>query len=120
MDKAVDIKHVSGFRGRRQFIKVPGALHAHDPQWISPLYIERAQHISRKLNPYFQHADAAFWIARRNGRTVGRVSAQIDRLHQERYQDHTGFFGMLDAEDDAEVYDALLTTAENWLRERAV
>jgi hypothetical protein len=47
---------------------------------------------------------------------VGRISAQIDQLHLERYQDESGFFGMLEAEDDQEVFHALLDTAETWLR----
>jgi hypothetical protein len=46
---------------------------------------------------------------------VGRISAQIDRLHLERYRDATGFFGMLEAENDGETFQALLKTAESWL-----
>jgi hypothetical protein len=51
---------------------------------------------------------------------VGRISAQIDDLQLERYQDATGFFGMLDSTNDAEVFAALLGTSENWLRGQGI
>ncbi len=120
MSSSVQIQRVSGRRERGQFITVPSTVNAGDPQWIAHLRMERAEHLSPKKNPLFQHCEAAFWLARRDGRTLGRISAQVDRLHQERYQDNTGFFGMLDAPDDSAVYRALLDTAEQWLRERGM
>ena len=48
-------------------------------------------------------------------RPVGRISAQVDQLHLQRYQDSTGFFGLLEAEDDPETFQALMDTAEKWL-----
>jgi hypothetical protein len=77
--------------------------------------LERRQHLSPK-NPFFQHAEFCAWIAYRDAQPVGRISAQVDRLHLERYQDATGFFGMLEGEDRSETFQALLGTAETWLR----
>ena len=54
------------------------------------------------------------------GRPVGRISAQIDRLYLDKYQNATGHFGMLDAEDDPAIFCALLATAEGWLRARGM
>jgi GNAT superfamily N-acetyltransferase len=51
---------------------------------------------------------------------VGRISAQIDALHEARHQDATGFFGLLEAEDEAETFHALLSTAETWLRNQGM
>ncbi len=51
---------------------------------------------------------------------MGRISAQIDQLHIDRYQDATGFFGMLEAEDDIVTFQVLLDTAENWLRRQGM
>lgn len=102
-----------------QFIRQPWALYADDPAWVPPLLIERRQFFSPK-NPYFDHAEFQAWIAFRGGRPVGRISAQIDRLHIERYHDATGFFGMLEAEDRAETFQALIATAEGWLHHRGM
>ncbi len=103
-----------------RFIRIPDSVLASDPAWIQPLRIERRMHLSARSNPYFQHARWQAWIAWRGQRAVGRISAQIDALHLERYRDATGFFGMLDAEDLEETFSALLGTAEQWLRDQGM
>ena len=99
-----------------RFIKLPGSILGSDPHWISPLHLERRLHLGAKTNPWFEHARWQGWIAYRGDRPVGRISAQIDSLHLERYEDATGFFGMLDAEDSQETFAALIGAAEQWLR----
>ncbi len=103
-----------------RFIKVPCRIFESDPAWIQPLTLERRFHLSPRSNPYFQHARWQAWIAWRGDEPVGRISAQIDALHLERYDDATGFFGMLDAEDREETFAALLGTAERWLTDRGM
>lgn len=114
------VDRVQGKSGLDEFIDVPNAVFRSDQAWVSPLHIERRMALSPKSNPYFEHAKWQAWIARRDGRPVGRISAQIDQLHLEKYDDATGFFGMLDAEDDKETFVALLKTAEQWLREQGI
>jgi len=99
-----------------RFIKLPGSILGSDPHWISPLHLERRLHLGAKTNPWCEHARWQGWIAYRGDRPVGRISAQIDSLHLERYEDATGFFGMLDAEDSQETFAALIGAAEQWLR----
>jgi GNAT superfamily N-acetyltransferase len=106
-------------RQRSEFIKVPWRIYADDPRWVPPLILERRLHLS-KQNPFFAHAKARFWIAYRGSETVGRISAQVDQLHLERYRDSTGFFGFLEAVDDPAVFAALLNAAETWLREHGM
>lgn len=103
-----------------QFIRVPFGIFAADPNWVPPLRLERRMHLSPKSNPFFRHARWQAWIAWRGATAVGRISAQIDQLHLERHRDATGYFGMLDAEDRAETFSALLATAERWLSERGM
>lgn len=112
---ALRIEPVDGRRDRARFLRLPHAIYRDDPAWIAPLTLERREHLSRK-NPYFEHAEWRAWIAWRGARPVGRITAQVDRLHLERHQDATGFFGMIEAEDRAETFQALLDTAERWLR----
>jgi len=111
---------VAGKTDIDQFIRVQSLILGSDPAWIPPLLVARRMHLSAKNNPYFQHARWQAWIAWRGDRPVGRISAQIDALHLERYGDATGFFGMLDAEDSAETFAALISTAEQWLREQGM
>ena len=111
---------VAGNSDLKQFIRIPDIILGADPAWITPLSLERRMHFSGRMNPYFQHARWQKWIAWRGQCAVGRISAQVDQLHLERYRDATGFFGMLDAEDQEETFSALLGTAEQWLRDQGM
>jgi hypothetical protein len=101
-----------------RFIQVPMRINARDPNYIAPLMFERREALSAKHNPFFQHADVQFWLARRDGRDVGRISAQIDHLAKTDPAAPEGFFGMIAAEDDPDIFAALFATAEDWLRAR--
>jgi hypothetical protein len=116
---AIQVQPVDSRRALRRFINVPWLVYAEDPQWVPPLRIERRQFLSPR-NPYFAHARYRFWIAYRGSEAVGRISAQIDRLHLQQYNDATGFFGMLEALDDPEIFGILTETAETWLREQGM
>jgi GNAT superfamily N-acetyltransferase len=113
----VEVTPVKGFGELRKFVDYPFGLHKGTP-WIPPLKLERYAYLSRKLNPFFRHGDAQLFLARRDGRLVGRVSAQVDRSFNEYHDNKWGLFGFLDFEDDQEILDALLAAAESWLRER--
>jgi hypothetical protein len=102
-----------------QFIRLPWSIYADDPAWIPPLILERKEHLSPK-NPYFEHARYQSWLVYRDGMAVGRISAQIDQLHLEKHQADEGFFGMIEAEDNAETFAALFQTAESWLRDQGM
>ena len=97
------------------FIRFPRTLYKDDPNWVCPLFFEQKERFSSK-NPFFQHARWQAWIAYRNNRPVGRICAQIDDLHLKKFQDSTGHFGCLEAEDDPQVFSALFETAQSWLR----
>lgn len=103
-----------------RFIRYPWALYESDPNWVPPLLMERHDHFNQKKNPYFANAEVSYWLAWRDGRCVGRVSAQIDQNHLRIHKDATGHFGFLEAEDDGEIFAALLDTAEDWLKERGM
>jgi hypothetical protein len=114
---ALSVVAVSGRRALDEFLRVPFELYAHDPHWVPPLFFERRDALSPK-HPFFAHAEWQPFVAYQHGRPVGRISAQIDRLHEERYGERAGYFGMLEAPDVPEVFAALLGAAEDWLRGR--
>lgn len=102
-----------------EFIRLLWPLYKDDPAWVPPLILERRMQLSPKT-PYFEHATFSSWVAYRDGKPVGRISAQVDQLHLEQHQDATGFFGMLESEDNSDTFQTLLVTAENWLQEKGM
>jgi len=113
------VERVTGRKQLKAFIAFPHRLYANDPNWVAPLRFEQLQRFTDK-NPFFEHATWQAWVVRRGEQIVGRISAQIDDLFIETQGEKTGFFGLIEAEDDADVFALLLETAENWLRERGM
>lgn len=112
---SVQISPVRGVRDLRAFVDLPFRLHAGTP-WVTPLRLERYAFLTQKLNAYFTHGRAQYFLARRGGRVVGRITAQVDHEYNRYHDSRTGMFGFLELEDDQEVADALIGTAEGWLR----
>ncbi len=115
---SVEIRPVRTRRELKRFVKVPFRLHRDSPQWVPPLLFERMEFLDREKNPYFEHAEAEYFIAERDGEPVGRISAQADRRWDEFRGGNDGMFGFLETVDDREVAAALLGAAEDWLRSR--
>lgn len=113
----VVVRPVASWREMGTFIDVPWRIYADDPLWVPPLRLERRLHFS-KFNPFLKHAEWQAWVAYRNNEPVGRISAQVDQLHRDRYGPRTGHFGLLEMIEDTEVLDALLSSAEDWLAAR--
>ncbi len=102
---------------RGRFVDLVYRLYANDPHFVPPLRGEMLALISGiKGNPWFEHGRAAFWLAIRDGKVVGRISAQVDQLVLQHMGAGTGHWGMFECIDDAAVADALFETAEAWLR----
>ena len=116
---AIDIIPVQGSALLDRFIRLPERLHRDDPAYVAPLHLERRDALTAK-NPFFGHADVQFWLARKDGRDVGRISAQIDHQALSVRPDAAGQFGLLAAEDDPAIFHALISTAEDWLRARGM
>lgn len=115
---SVEVRRVDGRRDLKDFIELPYRLHGDVEQWVPPLRIERRMFLSRKRNAFFSHGDACLFLARRDGRVVGRVSAQVDHAFNAHHGNEWGMFGFLELEDDAEVLRALLDAASESLRAR--
>ena len=111
----VAIRPVRSRRELKDFVELPYAIYADDPAWVPPLRAEQRHNFSPR-SAFFQHAQVEMFVAYRGERAVGRITAQIDALRIERYDDATGHFGVLEAIDDADVFTALLGAAEEWLR----
>ncbi len=104
---AVEIRPVRTRGDLNAFIKLPFAIYRNEPRWVAPLLMDVKKRLDRDKNPFFEHAEAEFFLARRDGRPVGRISAHIDR-HLNEFQDNDwGLWGWFECEDDPEAARAL-------------
>jgi GNAT superfamily N-acetyltransferase len=111
---------VSGARDLKRFIDLPFRLHANHPLWVPPLKLERWLFLSRRMNAFFTHGEAEYFLAWRDGRVVGRITAQVNHSFNEHHGRRWGWFGFLEFEDDDEALRALLDAAGGWLRARGM
>jgi hypothetical protein len=115
---SVEVRPVRSLADRRQFVDLPFRLHATGTPWIPPLKLERHLFLSPRTGHFFRYAEAELFLARRDGRVVGRVSAQINPKFNAAHDNAWGMFGFLELDEDAEVLAALLDAAASWLRDR--
>lgn len=110
----LQLQVVSGRAGLNDFLQVPRQVFADSDSWIAPLNLEQKQRFSSS-NRFFEHARWRGWVVRRGGDPVGRITAQIDSLQPTVEGQSLGYFGMLDAIDDEQVFAMLFEAAEGWL-----
>jgi GNAT superfamily N-acetyltransferase len=118
---ALEVSQVSSARDRDAFIKFPWRIYRNDPAWVPPLIIERREFLDRSKHPFYQHGDAALFLARSRSRgreIVGRIMASDDPRYNELQQTNLGCFGLFESIDDRDVAAALFEAAAGWLRAR--
>jgi GNAT superfamily N-acetyltransferase len=114
---SVTVRPVSGKRDLNEFIRVPFRLHGGTP-WVPPLIMERKEFLDREKNPFFDHAEAEYFLAERDGEPVGRITAHVDERWTQFQGGNDGMFGFFESENDPEVAGALVETAAEWVRAR--
>jgi len=115
---SLTIRPVRTRRELKRFVKLPFRLHRESEQWVPPLVFERMQFLDRKKNPWFEHGEAEYFLAERDGEPVGRITAQIDSRWDEFQGGKDAMFGFFEAAEDPEVVRALFDAAAGWARER--
>jgi GNAT superfamily N-acetyltransferase len=114
----VEIRAVRSRRELKRFVKVPFWLHRDHPQWVAPLIYDRMEFLNRAKNPWFEHAEAEYFIAEREGEPVGRITAQTDQRWDQTQGGSDAMFGFFETVDDPAVASALLDAATEWAAAR--
>ncbi|MBN8819167.1 MAG: N-acetyltransferase [Sphingomonas sp.] len=118
------ITPVSGKADLKAFVDLPWSIYANDPNWVPPLKDEVYGLLTPGKNPYHEHAEHQYFLARRGAEVVGRISAHIDHQAlsmppEQGMGPGTGNFGLFEAKDAA-TGAALIATAEQWLRDKGM
>jgi len=116
----VTVTPVAGKADLKAFVDLPWAIYKDDPNWVPPLKDEVYGLLTPGKNPFHEHADHCYFLARRGDAVTGRISAHIDRLAltmppEQGMGPGTGNFGLFEAKD-AQSAAALIAAAEDWLR----
>ncbi len=102
-----------------RFLKVSYAIYGADPHWVAPLLLDLKK-VFTNANPLFAHAEMQLWIARRNGRDVGRIAGILDRHHNQAHAEQTAFFGFFECENHPQTSRQLLATVRDWARQKGM
>lgn len=116
----VTVEPVVSRKDLDEFIRLPWRIYRGNKRWVPPLLMIERQKFDPKRNAFYKHAEVQLFVARKDGRVVGRICAHVDDEHNRYHEERTGFFGFFEAPDDPEVAEALLSAAERWLRERGM
>jgi GNAT superfamily N-acetyltransferase len=116
----VQIERVETRQHIEDFIRFPFELYRGDPNWVPFLLGERRKFLDPGHNPFFDHADVALWMARRNGQVVGTISSHIDHLHNQVHEEKVGMFGLFETVNDYVVAEALFSTARDWVSQQGM
>ncbi|MFZ4464714.1 MAG: hypothetical protein ACOYN5_12765 [Bacteroidales bacterium] len=114
------IKELSSKRDFREFVGLPFMLYRDQKNWVPPMINDELKVLHAKTNPAFDFCDAKFWIAEKDGKTVGRIGAIVNHLYNAFRNENMGRFTRFECINDAEVANALLKTAEDWLKDQGM
>ncbi|MCR4439049.1 MAG: N-acetyltransferase [bacterium] len=110
------VRPVRTRRDLNRFVKLPWQIYRGNPSWVPPLIADVKKMLDREKNPFFQHSQAEYYLAERDGQTVGRIAAIVNDNHNQFHHEKTGFFGFFECVNDQQVADALFGAAASWLR----
>ncbi len=120
MSDPLVIRPVGGRREREVFLRLPWRFLGANPAWVPPLLYDVRRQIDPRKGDFFKHSEGEFFLAWRGPEAVGRIAALHNRRHLAAHSDGAGFFGFFECEDDPATAQALLRTAEDWLRSRGL
>jgi GNAT superfamily N-acetyltransferase len=112
------VREVLNKKDLMKFIKMPWNIYKNDPCWVPPLIFEQKEFLNPKKGPFFEYGEAKLFIAERDGKAVGRISAHINHRHEEVFKDNKGFFGFFECEDNLDTAGKLFEAAAAYLKSK--
>ncbi len=117
----IRVTNVKDKKELNEFISFPYSLYSKDANYVPELRIMQKETLDKKKNPFFEHADAEYFIAKNdNNEIVGRIGAITNQVYVDHWKENYGFFGFFEAINDKEVVKALFDSAIKWLKEKGV
>lgn len=104
-----------------QFLNLPFNFYKKCPQWVPPLQGDARRMLDRRHHPFYQHSDAAFFIAQDNaGEIFGRIAVLNNTHYNDYNHEKTAFFYLFECIDDLNISRRLFDAAFNWAQKRGL
>lgn len=116
----VTIVKVETNKQLKEFVRYGYRLYSDCPYYVPELYEDAMNTLRKDRNAAFEFCEADYFLAVRDGKTVGRIAAMVNRSANEKWGHNAARFGWVDFIDDTEVVDALFAAAEGWARDRGL
>ncbi|MDH7485185.1 MAG: hypothetical protein QHJ81_02795 [Anaerolineae bacterium] len=120
MSSSVQIQKVANRRDLRAFVMFPWRVYKGDPNWVPPLISQQINYLTPEKNPFFKHAEAALFLARRGRDIVGTIAPFVNYEDLKHEEKKVGGFGFFEALNDYEAVEALLDTACDWVKAKGM
>lgn len=104
----------------RRFLRLPFDLYRSTPQWVPPLAADVARMLDRQRHPFYQHSDAAFFLAETSAGAVGRLAVLDNRHYNDFNHEKTAFFYLFECENQRDTAHALFGAAMVWAQARGL
>ena len=116
----VTVRKVENKADFKAFFEYPWLHYENDPHWVPELPFMRRETLDKKKHGAWDYMDGDYFIAWRGEQIAGTIAAVVNQRHNEVHEENIGFFGFFECINDQSVADALLKTAEDYLREKGV
>lgn len=103
-----------------RFVQFPFELYAGHPQWVPPFIVDIKTMMNPAKHPFYEHSDAEFFIAEREGRVVGRIAALENKPFNQYHDSKDAEFYLFETINDQEVANILFETVTNWAKDRGL
>ncbi|OGP57176.1 MAG: hypothetical protein A2V67_12755 [Deltaproteobacteria bacterium RBG_13_61_14] len=110
------VRRVESAGDLKTFLRLPWKIYSNDRNWVPPLLWDFSRKLDKSHNPYFQHAEAEYFLAFRGDEAVGRITAQKDKNYEAHWKEKVGHFGFFECADDPAAAQALLEAGCAWLK----
>ena len=116
----IEVVRVANQVDLRTFIDLPWAIYSRDSNWVPPLKSEVRHILDTARHPFWKFAERELFIARRDGRPVGRIAAIIDPNSNRFHEERAAAFGFFECLNDPEAAAALFAAATNYARDKGM
>lgn len=114
----VEIIEVKTKKDIKDFIELPLKMYKDCPYFVPMLYGDEKKLL--KSGGKADVADSVFFLAKREGRVVGRIQGILHKQYNELKNEKRVRFTRFDSIDDTEVSRALFSAVEEWAKERGM